>query len=180
MAAEHGPVGPDQPRWPILVAAIVAAVVGSYSSIQGLLIWPIGLVLLYHRRRPTWAFGSWVAAGLVTVAVYLHNYHANNVSPTWALRHPRWSAKLFVFALGDVVGMQTPHGGIGASGCSLASPNSAITTPGNTAVLLFGVVIVVLAIFVLVELGDSPRQFTGRADRYCADRLRPSLRRLRY
>ena len=73
---------------------------GSYSSIQGLLIWPIGLVLLYHRRRPTWAFGSWVAAGLVTVAVYLHNYHATNVSPTWALRHPLWSAKLFVFGPG--------------------------------------------------------------------------------
>jgi hypothetical protein len=146
--------------WPVLVAAIVAAVVGSYSSIQGLLIWPIGLVLLYHRRRPTWAFGIWVAAGLVTVAVYLHNYHANNVSPTWALRHPFWSAKLFVFALGDVVGMQTPHGAVGASLLLGKSP-SAITTPGNTAVLLFGVVIVVLAIFALVSWGIRPDRFTG-------------------
>ena len=38
--------------WPIFALAVLAAVVGSYSSLQGLLIWPVILVLLYHRRRP--------------------------------------------------------------------------------------------------------------------------------
>ena len=36
---------------PTFVAAAVVAVVGSYSSTQGLLIWPVGLVLLYLRGR---------------------------------------------------------------------------------------------------------------------------------
>ena len=67
----------DWPRlaWPIFVGAVLVAVVASYSSLQGLLIWPVGLVLLYHRRRPTWAFVSWIVAAVVTTALYFHNYH---------------------------------------------------------------------------------------------------------
>ena len=34
-----------------LSGTIVAAVVGSFSLLQGLLIWPTGLILIYHRRR---------------------------------------------------------------------------------------------------------------------------------
>ena len=43
----------DRPSltWLVLAGAMAAAVVGSFSSLQGLLIWPIGLVLLYLRRR---------------------------------------------------------------------------------------------------------------------------------
>ena len=43
----------DHPRWDWLVftGAIVAGVVGSYSSLQGLLIWPAGPVILLVRRR---------------------------------------------------------------------------------------------------------------------------------
>ena len=73
----------DWPRlaWPIFVGAVLVAVVASYSSVQGLLIWPVGLVLLYHRRRPTWAFVSWIVAALVTTALYFHNYHAPTPRP---------------------------------------------------------------------------------------------------
>lgn len=145
----------DRPElvWPVFVVAIVAAVVGSYSSVQGLLIWPVGLVLLYHRRRPGWVFASWVAAGVATVALYYYNYQAvRTVSPTWALEHPLWSAKLFLFALGDVVGLQTSpgHANVGAL---FSETNRAVTTPGNAAVLLFGVVILALAVFVIVKWG---------------------------
>ena len=43
----------DRPvvNWLVLAGAIAAAVVGSFSSLQGLLIWPAGLVLLYCRKR---------------------------------------------------------------------------------------------------------------------------------
>ncbi len=37
--------------WLALVGAIAAATVGSFSSLQGLLIWPAGLVLCCYRRR---------------------------------------------------------------------------------------------------------------------------------
>jgi hypothetical protein len=146
----------DRPglAWPVLVGAALVAVVGSYSSVQGLLIWPIGLVLLYHRRRPAWAFISWIAVGLATSALYFYNYHAKSVSPFYALRHPLWSSKLFLFALGDVVGLQTPHGNVSAQEL-LGQSGHAIDTPGNAAVVIFGAVILVLAVFVVVRWGVS-------------------------
>jgi hypothetical protein len=44
----------------LLVAAIAAAVVGSFSSLQGLLIWPAGLWLLYQRCRSGSQIATWV------------------------------------------------------------------------------------------------------------------------
>ena len=59
---------------PTFVAAAVVAVVGSYSSTQGLLIWPVGLVLLYLRGRTKWTFVSWVAVAGATAALYFYNF----------------------------------------------------------------------------------------------------------
>jgi hypothetical protein len=129
----------------------LVAIVGSYSSIQGLLLWPTGLVLLYHRRRPPWAFISWVAVGVATSALYFYNYHVRSVSALYAVRHPVLSSKLFLFALGDVVGLQTPSGRISLA--LFSGGGHAINTPGNTVVLLFGAVIFVLAVFVLIRWG---------------------------
>jgi hypothetical protein len=42
----------------LLCLAIVTAVIGSFSSLQGLLIWPAGLVLLWFRRRGRWYIGG--------------------------------------------------------------------------------------------------------------------------
>ncbi len=128
----------DRPRlgWPIFVASVVVAVVGSYSSFQGLLIWPVGLVLLYHRRRPAWTFVSWIVAALATSAFYFRNYHAPSSTPGYALHHPTLVVKFFLFALGDVVGVQMNGG-----------------APGNPAVIAFGAVIFVLAVFVVLKWG---------------------------
>ncbi len=52
--------------WPWLLAAVVAAVVGSLSSLQGLLIWPSVLVLLWLRRRPGVVLAAWVGAAAAT------------------------------------------------------------------------------------------------------------------
>ena len=74
----------DWPKlsWPIFVAAVLVAVVASYSSLQGLLVWPVGLVLLYHRRRPRWAFTAWIVAALAATALYFGNYHVTGSSPS--------------------------------------------------------------------------------------------------
>ena len=128
----------DWPRlaWPVFVAAVLVAVVASYSSLQGLLVWPVGLVLLYHRRRPPWAFVSWIVAALATSAFYFRNYHAPHSPPGYPLHHPILVVKFFLFALGDVVGVQMWRG-----------------APGNPAVIAFGAVILVLAIFVVLRWG---------------------------
>ncbi len=130
----------DRPRlaWPIFALAIVAAVVGSYSSLQGLLIWPVGLVLLYHRRRPLWTAGVWVVAAAATVALYFHNFTSSKVfNPNETiLKRPFDAVKFFVFALGDIVGLQENK-----------------PEESNGWVMAFGVVILVLAVLVVVRWG---------------------------
>jgi hypothetical protein len=121
------------------VAAIAAAVVGSYSSLQGLLIWPVGLLLLYQRRRPLWAGTIWIAAAAATTILYFHNFAGSNAfDPNkTVLKVPFYSVKFFVFALGDVVGVQ----------------QHSVHQPANKWVMAFGAAILVLAVLVLARWG---------------------------
>jgi hypothetical protein len=126
-------------RWIIFLGALAAAVVGSFSSLQGLLIWPTGLVLLYFRRRSLPQIGVWVAAAVVSTVLYFHNYKFS-VSPDqgFARHHPLAALKFFLFAIGDVVGKPV---GLGTSNSD------------NTLVVLFGLVIVVLAVGTVLICG---------------------------
>ena len=116
--------------WLTLVAAIAAAAVGSFSSLQGLLVWPAGLVLLYHRRRSKPFVAIWIASAAASVVIYFYNFNTNEGSPNhgYALQHPLDAIKFYVFAVGDVVGYPQQY-----------------ARPGNIGVLLLGVVILVLA-----------------------------------
>ena len=130
----------DRPRfaWSIFVLAILAAVVGSYSSLQGLLIWPVGLVLLYHRHRSFRAAIIWVVAAVATTLLYFHNLttsKAFNPNET-VLKVPFDAVKFFIYALGDIVGQQ-----------------QAKALQSNGLVTLFGIVILVLAVLVLLRWG---------------------------
>ena len=101
----------DDPRWSWFLAAgaIVAAVVGSYSSLQGLLIWPSCLVVLLLRRRSLRFVISWVVAGAVTTAIYFVNFNTKlGASDHYALHHPAKDLRFFFFSVGDVIGA---HGG---------------------------------------------------------------------
>ena len=121
--------------WPIWSAAIVVAIVGSYSSLQGLLIWPVGLFLLYHRRRswPFWA--GWIVATALTTAFYFHNYTVGlNLRLVTLL--PYQFLQFFLYALGDMVGVQQTA--IGYS---------------NPVVMAFGVFLFVFAVLVLLVWG---------------------------
>jgi len=105
----------DDPRWSWLTAAgaMVAAVIGSYSSVQGLLIWPSGLVLLLLRRRPLPFVLAWIAAGVVTTAIYFVNFNTDNggASDGYVFHHPIQGIRFFFFSVGDVTGA---HGGNGS------------------------------------------------------------------
>ncbi len=100
--------------WLVMGGAMAAAVVGSYSSLQGLLIWPAGLTLLWIRRRRRALWVAWIAAALVTSAVYFYHYdfHTNLTEPKYV--PPLVELKYFLFAIGDnIVGQQLfqfPHG----------------------------------------------------------------------
>jgi hypothetical protein len=118
--------------WMTFVGALAAAVVGSFSSLQGLLIWPTGLVLLYFRRRSLPYIGVWIVGAIATTTLYFHKYDSSaSPLPNFARQHPLGALKFFLFAIGDVVGK--PVG--------LGRPDSA-----DSLVVLFGLCIVLLAV----------------------------------
>ncbi len=123
--------------WLTMIGAIAAAIIGSFSSFQGLLIWPTGLVLLYHRRR-SWPFVvAWIATGVTSTALYFRNlnFSYGNSGRHYVVHHLWASVKFFLLAIGDVAGFGVRPG------------------HGNDNVLQFGVVIVLLAIASIVAFG---------------------------
>jgi hypothetical protein len=133
--------------WIGLIGALVAATVGSFSSLQGLLIWPAGLVLLYHRRRPRPFFIVWVGCMAISVFLYFYGYQTSSGSaptPTYALAHPITAFKFYLFAIGDVLGTNVNLGG-----------------HGNSGVLVFGMLVLVLAAAVVVFYGIKRDEYGG-------------------
>jgi hypothetical protein len=133
----------------VLAAAIAAAVVGSYSSIQGLFIWPVGLVLLLLRGRTKRAVVSWVVAGVATAALFFYHYNvqAGNGGLSYGLSHPLPSLKFFLFSVGDnIMGQQ------------LTRPPSG----WGDLDLLLGIAVAVVAVWVLVSFGTRRDDASAR------------------
>jgi hypothetical protein len=131
--------------WWALGGAVVAGIVGSYSSFEGLFIWPVGLLLLYQRRRRLTELAVWGASAITTAAVFFYRFSSTAEDPShgYALHHLWASAKLFVFAMGDIVGVSVKPGA------------------GNTNVLIFGVLVLILAVFTLVYYGARRDESSG-------------------
>ena len=126
----------DRPSltWVPFAGAIAFAVVGSFSLLSGLLIWPSGLVLLYYRRR-SWPYAvAWLTAALATAIVYFHNY-AFSPGGGFARQHPMAALKFFFFLVGDIVGTPVTQ------------------TSNNGLVILFGVLIVLAAVGTVLLCG---------------------------
>ena len=94
----------DHPRWGrlVFIGAIVAGVVGSYSSLQGLLIWPAGLVVLLLRRRSPLYWLAWMGIAALTTALYFVNYSQQfgGSNDADVLHHPIQELRFFLFPLG--------------------------------------------------------------------------------
>ncbi len=90
----------DRPTlgWLALAGAVVAAVAGSYSSLQGLLIWPAVLVLLWLRGRGLVAIAVWIASGAVATVVFFVGF---DVSQVGVEGHPG-AGTVFSFALAEL------------------------------------------------------------------------------
>jgi hypothetical protein len=88
-----------RPSVPALAGAIACGLVATFSLSNGLLIWPIGLLLLLcdaHAQPPRGSRARamiWAAVGAVTIVGYLHGYTdpGNHSSPWFLLEHPRVS-----------------------------------------------------------------------------------------
>ena len=134
----------DSPRlsWFGLLAAIAIAVVGSYSSLQGLLIWPAGIVVLLLKHRPRALLLAWIASAIVTTSVYFYHFHFSGTGSGgngYLFAHPWSVVEFFFFNVGDILGKplaQTP----GAS---------------DPLIVVLGVTVVLLAAVSLIAYGRS-------------------------
>jgi hypothetical protein len=128
--------------------AILSAIVGSYSSLQGLLIWPAGLLVLLLCRRRGLHIGIWLLAAALTASLYFYNWNPSTGTPrhSYAWQHPLIAIKFFLFIMGDVVGK---HVGFGES--------------INYGVMAFGLVVTLLSLFTLVVGFRSRVDGDGRA-----------------
>ena len=128
--------------------AILSAVVGSFSSLQGLLIWPAGLLVLFLCRRRGLHIVVWLVAAALTASLYFYNWNPSTGTPkhNYAWQHPIIAIKFFLFMMGDVVGMHVAYGG------SI-----------NYAVVAFGLVVTLLSLFTLVVGFRSRVDGDGRA-----------------
>jgi hypothetical protein len=129
----------DQPTLTGLAftGAAAASILGSFSLLQGLLIWPVGLVLLYSRRRPKNFVLIWIGCAVAAGVVYFSGQHVSSTDPYLAVRHPMAALKFFFSAIGDVVGAN-------------------LSSQGSAAVLIF-----VVALYVLVFFGFRRDESSG-------------------
>jgi hypothetical protein len=128
----------DRPTlsWLVLTGAIGAAVIGSFSSLQGLFIWPVGLIFFLYRRRSRGLVIAWVVSAVITGGVYFYHFQYEGPSDRFAvLVHPVTALKFFFFSLGAVVGNQATNP----------------ATDPSVPTILLGLVIFAVAIWVVLD-----------------------------
>ncbi len=92
-------------RW-MMVAAIGAGMVGSFSAIEGLFIWPAGLVLLLLRRRTLALVTAWVISGVVAGILYFvdFDFASSGGNLSYVFHHPTASIEYFFSSIGNIAG----------------------------------------------------------------------------
>ena len=177
----------------VIGGAVVIAVLASISSLQGLILWPVGLLCLWRRRNEIlqWRRMSllWVICAGATTAFYFRGFNLSTSatggsSPTLTLDHPITALKFFFVDVGSVVPgggaySYLLHGllGIGLTGLGVAVLVRSMTevrrngfgalTPLPAALILFGLLFDVAAMVGRVGLGEA----AARAPRYTMPNL---------
>jgi hypothetical protein len=91
-----------------VAAAIVVAVAGSFSSLQGLLIWPVGLLILGLRSQPYRYKIAWILSAFGTTFLYFYHFDfsATQSHNGYLFHHPLEGMQFLFFVIGDVSGAQ--------------------------------------------------------------------------
>ena len=136
----------DRPKltWITMAGGITVAVIGSYSNLYGLLIWPALLVLLLLRHRRRAVVLTWLACAVVVYAVYFIGFNYQEARPNsgYVFSHPFATINFFLTALGDGLGIQ-----LGGA--------------YYTDVVAFGLLILAIACWVLVTYGRRIDESSG-------------------
>jgi hypothetical protein len=132
----------DELHRPTTALAVALAVVGSFSALQGLLIWPAGLVLLVLRRRSRTTLIVWIASACATTVVYFYHYNFTEagVGAGTGPSGPKGVVRFFFTSIGNLFG--TPF----------ATPKSE-----NNTVLVIGIVVFASAVVAVAHGVRHPR-----------------------
>ncbi len=97
---------------PTTAFAVTAAVIGSFSALQGLLIWPAGLALLLLRRRSRATLVVWIVSACATTALYFFHYDfaQDAVGAGSGPSGPKAMVQFFFTSIGNLfgTGFRTP------------------------------------------------------------------------
>ena len=139
-----------------LLAAIVVAVVGSFSSLQGLLIWPVGVVLLWHRRRSRGFLYAWSASAVVTGALYFYGFDfaSSSSNTSYLLSNPIAGLRTFISVIGAVFGEKIVDNNADVI------PNA--PQASTSIVIVLGIVLLAIALWVIVVYGLRRDDVSGR------------------
>lgn len=89
-----------------LSVATILGAVASYSSLQGLLVWPAGLVVLMAKGRPILARIAWTTVGAIAIAIYFIGFSDSQMAirPVTAYFHQLPETLKAVFlSIGNVI-----------------------------------------------------------------------------
>lgn len=131
--------------WVALVGAMAAGVIGTFSSIQGFMIWPAGFVLMYQRRRDLRKHVAWLGTGCISALAYFYHWSLRAASingsgihsSSYLLHHPLYTLEFLAFLVGDVVGQTIPN-----------APHAQ-----NDIVVAFGAMLLVIGIWLFARFG---------------------------
>jgi hypothetical protein len=139
-----------QHRNVVLLMAMLAAIAASFSTTEGFVLWPVGLIsLLWDRpwlRRTFYEGAAWIGVGLITATLFSigFNFNDNPCPPavsctvSYSLHHPVTMGRFFLALVGNVV----PSGYWG----SLLAPTTNVRNKE-----MLGAVLLFASAFVIVQ-----------------------------
>ena len=98
--------------WAWLAATTAITLIGSYSSANGILVWPIVLVILAFGGLRKSQFAALASIGAVTIALYALTLSLNgsmNADPRITWRNPATYVDYLPFFLGNIVAAEENH-----------------------------------------------------------------------
>lgn len=131
--------------WLAFLAAVLIALIGSFSSLQGLFIWVVGLYLLHSRRRSWRLLAIWTGIAFITCLLYFSDFNSSapGSKDSFTLQNLPRILAFSLLELGDLVGARLPSSG------------------KDPSVLGLGVLLVLIA-FLLLVLHGFRKEETAR------------------
>ncbi|MCI0615886.1 hypothetical protein L0244_23115 [bacterium] len=100
-------IGAYEFSWPRMIFAAILGIIATYSFANGFLFWPLGLLLLWYKRksinRSTIVFTLWILIATISFVSYLQGYTkpAEHPSPLYFLQEPLSALNYFFAYLGS-------------------------------------------------------------------------------